>query len=79
MSRHTFVNIWNETCPYISSMKPATDLCHTCQQNASLLMKSANMLESVKSQRLKDAQAHLDLAQIQRQHYNNQCATAKDN
>jgi len=60
-------------------MKPATDLFHTCQQNASLLMKSANMLESVKFQRLKDAQVHLDLVRIQRQPYNNQCAAAKDN
>ena len=79
ISRRTFVNIWNDLCPYIASMKPATDLCHVCQQNANLLMRSANMPEAVKSQRLKDAQAHLDLARIQRHHYNEQCAKAKDN
>ena len=78
VSRRTFVNIWNALCPYIASMKPATDLCHTCQQNGNLLMKAANMPESVKSQRLMDAQSHLDLARVQRQHYNDQCATAKD-
>ena len=60
-------------------MKPATDLCHTCQQNTNLLMKSANMSQLIKSQRLQDAQRHLDLAKKQRQHYNEQCAIAKDN
>lgn len=79
VSRRTFENIWKELCPYIASMKPATDLCHTCQQNANLLMKSANMPEVVKSQRLQDAQKHLDLAKKQRQYYNDQCAIAKDN
>ena len=31
ISRRTFENIWKELCPYIAAMKPATDLCHTCQ------------------------------------------------
>ena len=35
------------------------------------------MPESVKSQRLLDAQQHLDLAKLQRQHYNDQCAATK--
>ena len=35
---------------------PATDLCHTCQQNANLPMKSANVVPDVlKSQRLQDS------------------------
>ena len=68
ISFRTFVNIWNKLCPYIATVKPATDLCRTCQQNSNLLMKSANMAESVKSQRIKDALAHLDLARIQRKH-----------
>ena len=69
ISRRTFENIWKE---YIAAMKPAADLCLTCQLNAYLLMKAANMPDSVKS-RLLDAQ-HLNLARIQRQHYNEQCA-----
>lgn len=79
VSRRTLVNIWNGLCPYIAAMKPATDLCHTCQQNANLLMKAANMPDAVKSQRLLDAQAHLSLARVQRQHYNEQCTLAKEN
>ena len=78
ISRRTFVTIWNELCPHIAAMKPATDLCYTCQQNANLLIKAANMPESIKSQRLQDAQKYLDLARVQRQQYNVQCATAKD-
>ena len=58
-------------------MKPATDLCHTCQLNSRLLMRSANMPESIKSQRLTDAQAHVTLAQVQCSYYNSQCASAK--
>ena len=79
ISRRTFENIWRELCPYIAAMKPATDLCHTCQQNANLLMKSANVPEELKSQRLQEAQEHLSLARVQRQHYNDQCALAKVN
>ena len=78
VSCRTFENIWKELCPYIAAMKPATDLCHTCQQNANL-MKSANVPEELKSQRLHDAQTHLDLARVQRQHYNEQCTVAKEN
>ena len=57
--RLTFENIWKELCPYIAAMKPATDLCHTCQQNSNLLMKSVNVPEELKSQRLQEAQKHL--------------------
>ena len=79
VSRRTFENIWKELCPYIVAMKPATDLCHTCQQNANLLMKSANVPEQLKSQRLHEAQTHLDIARVQRQQYNEQCTVAKEN
>ena len=41
-------------------------------------MKAANMPESVKSQQLLDAQQHLDLAQVQWQHYNEQLVAAKE-
>ena len=77
MSRWTFQRIWNELCPYVSVMKPATDLCFTCQQNAGLLMRSANLSEEVKSHRLQEAQQHLTQAKLQRQHYNDQCSLAK--
>ena len=77
VSHRTFENILKYLCPYIAAMKPATGLCHTGQQNANLLMKSANVPDQLKSQRLQDAQKHLELAQIQWQHYNDQCTAAK--
>ena len=77
MSRCTFENLWSQLCPYITVMKPATDLCFECQQNTSLVMKAANMPENVKNKRLIDAQKHLSLAQMQQQHYNDQCKQGK--
>ena len=77
MSRWTFQRIWNNVCPYVSVMKPATDLCFDCQQNASLVMRSANLSEDIKSQRLQDAQKHLATARLQRHHYNDQCELAR--
>ena len=69
------MDIWTELCPCVAVMKPATDLCFTCQSNANLLIKSANLEDSIKSQRLKDAQEHIALAKV---HYNEQCKKAKE-
>ena len=77
VSRWTFQRILNDVCPYVSVMKPATDLCFDCQQNPTILMRSTNLPESVKSKRLEDAQRHLSLAKLQRHHYNDQCELAK--
>lgn len=77
MSRSTFQRIWNDICLYVSVMKPATDLCFDCQQNSTLVMRSANLTEEIKSERLENAQKHLALAQLQRHHYNDQCELAK--
>ena len=74
----TFIGLWNQLCPYIAVMKPATDLCFVCQQNANFLMKAANMPESVKSNRLTEAQKHLSDAPTQRSYYNQQCESAKN-
>ena len=41
-------------------------------------MKSANLSESIKSERLQNAQAHLQQARVQRQDYNDQCKKAYD-
>ena len=77
--RRLFENIWHDLCPYIAMMKPATDLCFTYQKNANLLMKSANLQDSVKKQQLEEAQKHLKLAKLQRECYNEQCAQAASN
>ena len=54
-----FCRLWAETVPYIAVMLPASDLCLTCQENANAIMRSTNLPEDVKYQRLKEAEAHL--------------------
>ena len=71
--RRKFEDIWNELLPHISSMKPATDLCATCQDNVAKVVRSVNLPESEKSQSLKEAEHHLKLAAQERQVYNTQC------
>ena len=58
ISRRTFESLWSQLCPYITVMKPATDVCFECQENTSLLMKAANMPESMKSKLISHAQKH---------------------
>ena len=57
-------------------MKPATDLCETCQSNAMKVVRSANLPDSLKSASLKDAENHLMLAKQERQVYNEECVRA---
>ena len=47
-------------------MPPADDLCLVCQYNTALIMKSANLSEDEKVQRLVQAQEHLDCAKKNR-------------
>ena len=75
VSRRTFKNHLHSLCPHITVMKPASDLCFTCQQNINLLMRSVNLSES---ERFQNAQLHLQRAHVQRQDYNDQCKKAYD-
>ena len=38
-----FCRLWSEVVPYIRVMPPPDDLCPICQDNASLILKSANL------------------------------------
>lgn len=53
-----------EVVPYICII-PADDLCQVCQENASLILRAANLSEDEKMQRLIDAQHHLQFAELQ--------------
>ena len=48
-----FCDLWNQLCPFIIIMRPATDLCWTCQKNNSRIHKSANLPEAQKAQVVK--------------------------
>ena len=58
-------------------MKPASDLCLECQQNATLILQCANFSEEDKSEKLKVAKMHTTTAKRQREDYNDQCKEAK--
>ena len=73
VSRRKFETIWSETVPFIVTAKPSTDLCFTCQQNSRLIMKSANLPEHVKSERVEKALEHLDRAHKEREFYRQKC------
>ena len=73
-----FCRVWSEVVPYIRVMPPADDLCPTCQDNASLILKSANLSEDEKSQRLQTAEKHLQCAKKQRNYYRKQVQSSKE-
>ena len=78
ISRRKFESLWCQLVPHISLMKPKTDLCETCHLNITRVLRSANLAESVKSDQLKNAQHHLDLAKQERMFYNEECLKAME-
>ena len=72
-----FCRLWSEVVPFIRSMPPADDLCFTCHNNSTLIMKSANQSEDEKTKRLLMAQEHLYLAKRQRYYYKDKVAASK--
>ena len=70
VGRSTFYQIWNDILPNIATMKPSSDLCFECQQNATLIIRSAHLSEDEKSERLTKAETHLKLAKGERMWYN---------
>ena len=65
-----FRTIWLEQCPHVLIMKPATDLCHTCQSFTSTLSASGNLTEEEKG----GYQIHIEQVKLQRDHYRDQCS-----
>ena len=50
-------------------MNPMSDLCWTCQQNSTTVLRMANATEGEKSQVLRNALEHLDLVNMERSFY----------
>lgn len=73
----SFYKIWAKYCPYITTMRPANDLCETCRQNSMNISRCANFSEDIKSTTLNDALEHLNRAKIQRNYYNSWREKAK--
>ena len=67
------LQVWSKLTPSVAVMKPASDLCFTCQQNNLSIMKAAPMPEAVRKQRYENASLHLELARNARHYYRKQC------
>lgn len=46
----TFCKVWKHFLPHIVVARPMTDLCWTCQQNSTAIVRSANLSEAEKTE-----------------------------
>lgn len=74
-----FKDTWQSTIPDVKIMKPATDLCQTCQENNTLIIRSANLPDQVKQERMTNAMQHINQARAERDYYRDQCHTPVNN
>ena len=72
----TAVDLWHQFCPRVVVAKPMTDLCLTCQQNTTKLVRAANLPEHEKANCIKAQQEHLDCVQVEREFYRRTCSDA---
>ncbi|KAK3793456.1 hypothetical protein RRG08_061423 [Elysia crispata] len=66
----TFLNLWNNLLPFITNLKPATDLCWYCQQRSVQMQRSVNLPIEKKSEAAKEMLSHLEDATKERSLYN---------
>ena len=72
-----FINLWQQFHPSVVVAKPMSDLCITCQQNTSKLVRSANLPDGEKTQCILVQQEHLNCVQTERDLYKRVCQEAK--
>ena len=72
-----FCDLWNQLCPFISIMRPATDLCWTCQKNNNKIRKTVNLPEAEKAEAVRIQEEHLTLSSGERENYKRCCEEAK--
>ena len=65
----TFCHLWRTLLPSIIIMRPMSDLCWLCQQNSTIILRSANGPESEKRETLKKAMEHLNVVTAERSFY----------
>ena len=53
-----FCDLWKQLCPFIVIMRPASDLCWTCQKNNNQIHKSANLPEFQKAEVVRQQERH---------------------
>ena len=56
-----FCDLWSQLFPFVLIMRPATDLCWTCQKNNNLIQKTANLPEAERVEAVRHQEQHLRL------------------
>lgn len=79
ISYRQFRRLWQELVPFVTTMNPSSDLCFVCQENVAAIMRSTNLPEDEKSEKLKSAEEHLTIAKEERKAYNEKKETSKSN
>ena len=67
ISYRQFCRLWQQLLPFVTTMKPSSDLCFIGQENVAAIMRSTNLPE--KSDKLKAAEEHLAVAKAEREVY----------
>ena len=68
-----FIHLWDQFHPNVVVAKPMSDLCLTCQQNTSKLVRSANLPDREKSACVQFQQQQLNCVQMEREVYREVC------
>ena len=68
-----FIHLWEQFHPNVFVAKPMSDLCLTCQQNTSKLVRSANLPDREKSACVQFQQQQLNCVQMEREVYREVC------
>lgn len=68
-----FGDLWKQLCPFVLIMRPATDLCWTCQKNNNHIHRVANLGEAEKAEVVRQQERHLQLAMGERDYYKTCC------
>ncbi|XP_069108896.1 LOW QUALITY PROTEIN: uncharacterized protein [Argopecten irradians] len=78
VSLRTFQRVWHDLCPYITVMKPCTDLCNSCQIFSLKLSATGSINDDEKKQVLEEYCTHISQAKQQRDIYRKQCTESKE-
>ena len=72
-----FIDLWKQFHLNVVVAKPISDLCLTCQQNTSKLVRSANLPDREKCACIQAHQQHLNCVQMEREVYRKVCLEAE--
>ncbi|XP_071486520.1 uncharacterized protein [Diadema antillarum] len=77
-SYRSFLNLWDQYCPFVMTTRPQSDLCWQCQQNSAAVYNSANLDEDTKLSRLRKQQDHLAHVAAERNLYREMVGNAQN-